>query len=76
MPNHSLKQCVKYERIWVPLNRVFSHILRSEKFINFLQYIFVILISKNQYLQIYTYSHYCKYCVADAQNNEFLLKLF
>ena len=54
----------------------FSHILNSEYFINLLQYLSVIISLKNQYLQIYTSSHYCKYRVADTENNEFLLKLF
>ena len=35
-----------------------------------------VFILKSQCWQIYTSSHYFKYCVADVANNEFLLKLF
>ena len=53
---------------------VSSHILHSECFINLLQYLSAMcILKKSVFTNIF---HCCKYCVADTENNEFLLKLF
>ena len=49
--------------------------LTQRKFHQFVAIFICNIHLKNQCLQIYISSHYCKYCAADAENNKFLLKL-